>query len=252
MGNVNFSLNGTKALVTGGSSGLGPAIVKALDKAGARVAIHYHSNRSGAEQLATTLDSAPSLIQADLADADQVGALFTAAAEALAGVNLLINCAATESQMICDLAEMDAARWRTTQQANVEAPMQLIRDFAAQGGPGVVINISSIEASRPAQSHGHYSVSKAALEMLTQSAALEFGSLGIRVNAIAPGLIWRDGIETGWPEGVEAWKSAAPLGQLVSPENLADAVLFLASDSAASITGTILTVDCGLSIRQPW
>ena len=88
--------------------------------------------------------------------------------------------------------------------------------------------------------------------MLTKSAALEFGQLGIRVNAVAPGLIWRDGIEAGWPEGVNAWNEAAPLGRLVSPDDIASAVVFLSSEAAASITGTVLTIDCGLSVKSGW
>ena len=88
--------------------------------------------------------------------------------------------------------------------------------------------------------------------MLTKSAALEFGPRGLRVNAIAPGLIWRDGIEEGWPEGVKAWNAAAPLGRLVQPDDIASAVVFLSSDAAASITGIVLTIDCGLSIKPGW
>ena len=128
----------------------------------------------------------------------------------------------------------------------------LIQKLAEQGSSAAVINISSIEGSRPAPGHGHYSTSKAALEMLTKSAALEFGPIGLRVNAIAPGLIWRDGIEEGWPEGVKAWNAAAPLGRLVQPDDIANAVVFLSSDAAASITGIVLTIDCGLSIKPGW
>ena len=88
--------------------------------------------------------------------------------------------------------------------------------------------------------------------MQTKSAALEFGRTGIRVNAIAPGLIWREEIESSWPEGVKAWKEAAPLGQLVDPNNIASAVVFLSSDASASITGAVLTMDCGLSVTPGW
>ena len=243
-----LSLNGKRALVTGASSGLGPIIATALDAAGASVGIHYHQNLEGAESLAATLTNPTTLLQADLSQSESVASLF----EAAAPVNILVNCAAVESQNVEDLDKLDSERWRNTQQTNVEAPLVLIQKLAEQSSAATVINISSIEGSRPAPGHGHYSTSKAALEMLTKSAALEFGPIGLRVNAIAPGLIWRDGIEEGWPEGVKAWNAAAPLGRLVQPDDIASAVVFLSSDAAASITGIVLTIDCGLSIKPGW
>ena len=243
-----LSLDGKRALVTGASSGLGPIIATALDAAGASVGIHYHQNLEGAESLAATLTNPTTLLQADLNQSESVASLF----EAAAPVNILVNCAAAESQNVEDLDKLDSERWRNTQQTNVEAPLVLIQKLAKQSSAAAVINISSIEGSRPAPGHGHYSTSKAALEMLTKSAALEFGAIGLRVNAIAPGLIWRDGIEEGWPEGVKAWNAAAPLGRLVQPDDIASAVVFLSSDAAASITGIVLTIDCGLSIKPGW
>ena len=243
-----LSLDGKRALVTGASSGLGPIIAPALDAAGASVGIHYHQNLEGAESLAATLTNPTTLLQADLSQSESVASLF----EAAAPVNILVNCAATDSQKVEDLDKLDSERRRNTLQTNVEAPLVLIQKLAKQCPAASVINISSIEGSRPAPGHGHYSTSKAALEMLTKSAALEFGPIGLRVNAIAPGLIWRDGIEEGWPEGVKAWNAAAPLGRLVQPDDIANAVVFLSSDAAASITGIVLTIDCGLSIKPGW
>ena len=252
MSDVQFSMPGTRALVTGGSSGLGPTIVRALDNAGARVAIQYHANSEGASRLSSLLTTPAPVIQADLSHPHDVTRLFDTAASALDGINLLVNCAAAESQLVSPLRDLDLPRWQATQQTNVDAPMQLIQAFARAGTPGTIINISSIEASRPAPGHSHYSVSKAALEMLTRAAALELGPLGIRVNAIAPVLIWRDGIDEAWPEGYKAWCEAAPLGHLVQPAHIADAVLFLASDAGASMTGTVLTIDCGMSVSPSW
>jgi NAD(P)-dependent dehydrogenase (short-subunit alcohol dehydrogenase family) len=85
--------------------------------------------------------------------------------------------------------------------------------------------------------------------MHTRSAALELGPHGIRVNAVSPGLIWREGIEKGWPEGVERWKATAPLGRLGMPDDVADACLFLASPAARWISGTSLAVDGGILTR---
>lgn len=249
---MQISLDGRNALVTGASSGLGPFIVQALDEAGANIALHYHGNKSGAETVAAACSNKTEIIQADLGDTDSVDQLFVKARATLGDITILVNCAAAESQNVEDLAKLSNDQWAITQQANVQAPMKLIQHLAAQETPGSVINISSIEGSRPAFGHAHYATSKAALEMLSQAAALEFGPLGIRVNAIAPGLIHRDGIEQGWPEGVNAWKAAAPLGRLVDPENIAAATVYLASDHAASVSGAVMTIDCGLSVRPGW
>lgn len=249
---MQISLAGKNALVTGASSGLGPFIVQALDEAGANIALHYHGNKTGAETVAAACSNKSAIIQADLGDTHSVDQLFDDARAALGDITILVNCAAAESQNVEDLAKLSNKQWAMTQQANVQAPMKLIQHLAAQEKPGSVINISSIEGSRPAFGHAHYATSKAALEMLSQAAALEFGPLGVRVNAIAPGLIHRDGIEEGWPEGVSAWKSAAPLGRLVDPKNIASAAVYLASDNAASISGSVLTIDCGLSVRPGW
>ena len=249
---MSLSLAGKTVLITGASSGLGPHIARKIDAAGAIVVIHYLNNRDGAEALAKELRQPAILVQANLQDSAQVKQLFGTAVEQAREITLLVNCAAAESQDIGDLKEFSIERWQTTQQTNVEAPLLLIQIFAAQGINGAIVNISSIEGSIPAPNHGHYSTSKAALEMLTRSAALELGSAGIRVNAVAPGLIHRDGIEEGWPEGVAAWNESAPLGKLVQPENIADAVLFLASDASASTSGVVLTVDCEVSVTPSW
>ncbi|MDA0271872.1 MAG: SDR family NAD(P)-dependent oxidoreductase [Proteobacteria bacterium] len=257
MGGITLSLDGCNALVTGASSGLGTFLAEALDAAGASVAVHYHGNKSGAEELADRLSNPSVVLQADLGNLEDVRLLFSNAIQALGPLDVLVNCAAAESQNVSDLANISSDLWSSTMTTNVDAPMVLTQLFAAQialaeKGSGSIINITSIEGSRPAPGHSHYSTSKAALEMFTRTSALEFGPLSIRVNAIAPGLINRAGIEEGWPEGVAAWKEAAPLGRLVDPNDIASTCVFLASPLSSSISGTILTVDCGLSIKPGW
>ena len=200
---------------------------------------------------------AESRVQAKLSELKDASRLFKEASKALGPLDVLVNCAAADSQSVADLPDISEDLWSSTMTTNVDAPMLLSQLFAAQEvvgkkGGGSIINISSIEGSRPAPGHSHYATSKAALEMLTKASALEFGSRGIRVNAIAPGLINRAGIEEGWPEGVAAWKAAAPLGRLVDPFDIASTCVFLASPMSSSISGTVLTVDCGLSIKPGW
>ena len=117
---------------------------------------------------------------------------------------------------------------------------------------GCIVNIASIEATDPAPGHAHYSVSKSGLLMLTKAAAAEFGPDGIRVNAVSPGLLFRDGIEAQWPEGVSRWRSKAPLQELGEVDDIAAAVLFLVSPAAKWITGTNLVVDGGMSTVTRW
>jgi NAD(P)-dependent dehydrogenase (short-subunit alcohol dehydrogenase family) len=114
------------------------------------------------------------------------------------------------------------------------------------GGGGAVVNIGSIEGLRPAPAHAHYGASKAALSHLTRAAALDLGPHGIRVNLVMPGLIWSPSLEAEWPDGVQRWLQAAPLGRLGRPEDVANACLYLASDAAAFVTGAELAVDGGV------
>ncbi|HEX7718622.1 MAG TPA: SDR family oxidoreductase, partial [Woeseiaceae bacterium] len=115
-----------------------------------------------------------------------------------------------------------------------------------KSGGGSIINIGSISATVPGPEHSHYNSAKAAVVMMTRSAAQELGRFGIRVNVVSPGLIARPGIEEEWPEGVARWTAQAPLERLGQPEDVADACLFLASPAARWITGHNLLVDGGI------
>jgi len=100
--------------------------------------------------------------------------------------------------------------------------------------------------------HSHYATSKAGLLMLTRAAALEFGSAGIRINCVSPGLIDREGLARDWPDGVARWHDRAPLGRIGSAIDVADAVLFLLSPAARWISGANLIVDGGMSAQNKW
>ena len=252
MTGINLDLAGKTALVTGGSRGLGSVICRYLNLAGAKVIIHYNENYQAAKKIKNSLGGATETIQTDLSKLAETRKLIGKAQGHFGPIDVLVNCASESSQRLCPISQLSDAIWNKTQVTNVHSPLVLMQEFAKQRRAGSVINISSIEAKRPGQKHADYAVSKAALEMLSKAAAQEYGSLNIRINAVCPGLIDREGIEKNWPEGVNSWKKASPLNKLVDPEDVAKAVIFLASDSSRSITGSTLTVDCGLSVKSGW
>jgi NAD(P)-dependent dehydrogenase (short-subunit alcohol dehydrogenase family) len=252
-----LDLSGKTAIVTGASGGIGAGIARRFGEAGANVICHYNSNRQAAETVAEAIRSAGGkafAYQADIASGKGASDLIAQAISQFGDVDILINNAGQQPvQMLADMSEGD---WNAMMAANVAGPFLLVRAFAEHirkaGKPGSVVNIASIEGHNPAPGHGHYATSKAALLMFTKAAAMEFGPHGIRVNSICPGLIHRDGIEEGWPEGVGRWKAAAALQRLGQPDDIADAALFLASNAARWITGADLVVDGGVSARPTW
>jgi NAD(P)-dependent dehydrogenase (short-subunit alcohol dehydrogenase family) len=252
-----LNLAGKAAIVTGASGGIGAGIARRFGEAGANVVCHYNSNKQSAETVVEAIRSAGGqavACQADISSGTGAANLVAQAISHFGGVDILVNNAG--QQPVEMLAEMSESSWNAMMAANVAGPFLLVRALAEHarkaGKPGSVVNIASIEGHNPAPGHGHYATSKAALLMFTKAAAMEFGALGIRVNSICPGLIHRDGIEQGWPEGVGRWKTAAALKRLGRPDDIADAALFLASDAARWITGADLVVDGGVSARPTW
>ncbi len=246
--------SGKNVLVTGASGGIGHAIARAFSNQGANLALQYYTNRPKA--LEGELNGSAGkfvTVKADLTEDGFEAALLKEITAELGAVDILINCAA--SQDVSDFENMSASDFNAMMQMNVGGVFALSKIFAAQipaPNEAAIVNISSIEGSRPARGHGHYASSKAALEMLTKAMALEYGSSGLRVNAVAPGLISRPGIEQDWPDGVSRWKAQCPLERLGTPQDVADAVLFLASPQARWISGSVLTVDGGMSAGPGW
>jgi NAD(P)-dependent dehydrogenase (short-subunit alcohol dehydrogenase family) len=245
-----LDLSGRVALVTGAGSGFGRTIARRFAAAGARVAVHYRSSREGAEAVAGEIRATGGearVVAGDLTRDGEAARVVGEATEALGRLDLLVNNAG--SYPLAPLLEMSAAHWDEVLAANLRSAL-LCLQAAARGmipsGGGAIVNVTSVQAHRPAGGLAHYSAAKAGLEMLTRSAAAELGPRGIRVNAVAPGVIWREGIETAWPEGVARYREVAPLGRIGEPEDVADACLFLASPAARWITGVTLVVDGGL------
>jgi NAD(P)-dependent dehydrogenase (short-subunit alcohol dehydrogenase family) len=276
----SYDFTGTLAVVTGASGGIGGTIAETFAEAGADVALVYGSNRNGAEghaRAARAQGVRAASFSADLRHDDDVRGLFDAIKRELGRPRVLINCAGVYP--VSSLAETDEQQWRTIVDANLTSAFLCTREFArlalpaveAEEGKGAggaaegpeaadsgaaprspaVVNIASIDAARPFDGHAHYGAAKSGMLGLTRGAAVEYGP-GMRINAVSPGLVGRPGIEQEWPEGVNAYRGAAPLQRIGAPEDVAAACLFLASDAAAWITGAELTVDGGLSVQSGW
>ena len=249
-----LSLQGERALVTGGSGNIGRGIALRLAEAGADVVVHFHSDADGASQTADAIGDSATSIQADLTEADDVAGMFAKIGESGPPVSLVVNNAG--GYPVQGFAEMTAVEWQQVIAANLDSAVHVsresIRRWCDSDSTGAIVNIASIEGTDPAFGHSHYATSKAGLLMLTRSLTLEYGRRGIRVNAVSPGLIEREGIEQNWPEGVANWHENAPLQRMGTAADVADAVLFLLSPASRWISGINLVVDGGMSSVSRW
>jgi NAD(P)-dependent dehydrogenase (short-subunit alcohol dehydrogenase family) len=251
-----MDLSGTVAVVTGAGGGLGGGIARAFAAAGAAVVVHY---RSSAEPAATMVADIIAeggrafAAQCDVTDPDGCTGLMAAALEAFGRLDTVV--ANSGVQPVAELATMSVPQWREVVDINLTgsfATVQAAASVMGKQGGGSIILIGSIEGSQPAWSHAHYCASKAAVIHFARTAALEYGREGIRVNSVSPGLIWRDGLDRDWPDGVARFRRAAPLGRLGQPADVGNACVFLASPMAGWITGQDLVVDGGVSAHPTW
>ncbi|MBC7271583.1 MAG: glucose 1-dehydrogenase [Streptomyces sp.] len=255
---MSLLLRGQAALVTGAGGGIGRGVALRFAEQGAAVALHCRTAVAAAREVASRIRESGGravVLQADLSEESACHRVVHQAAEWADGrLTALVNNAAV--QPLRQLPGMTAAEWRAVVDTNLtsvfactQAAAEIMRDV---DGGGSVTHIASIEATHPAPQHAHYSASKAAIVTHARVAAQEYGPHGIRVNTVSPGLIDRDGLAEGWPEGVERWLRAAPLGRLGRPEDVADACVFLASPLASWVTGHDLVVDGGVTARPTW
>lgn len=277
-----LDLSGQVAIVTGASRGIGAGIALRLAEAGADVAlVHRAAPAAGAPNTSDPSTGAPGagdpdardpdardpdtgaarvaariaalgrsalVVTADVADPVAVDSMVRQVIDAFGRVDLLVNNAGL--QPVSGLLEMPVEEWDAIHATNVRGAFLVTRAVArqmiVQGHGGSIVHIASIEGLQPAFAHSHYAASKGALLMHARAAALELGPHGIRVNAVAPGLIRTDALGDDWPEGVARWLAAAPLGRLGEPEDVADACLFFCSPAARWISGATLVVDGGV------
>ena len=243
-----LDLTGKVVVVTGAGGGIGAGIVGRMVAAGATVVAHTRS--SSVEQSGEQVTE----VRADLTAEDGPATVVDAAIEQHGRIDALVNNAGIQPVApFTDLADED---WAEMVDTNLTAVHRLTQAAAwamrDQGNGGSIVHIASIEARHPTPVHGHYSTAKAALVMHAKAAALAWGTHGIRVNSVSPGLIDRPGLADDWPEGVQRWLAAVPLGRLGTPEDIGDACAFLCSDLSRWITGTDLVVDGGILTNPTW
>jgi 3-oxoacyl-[acyl-carrier protein] reductase len=241
--------------VTGGAQGIGAAIVRGFAAAGATVAI-VDRREDKAKALAAELGKGIVTVVADLALADDCRKAVRSACKALGGLDVLVNNAAParNRDMIGRIADADWSQHESIVLHAAASMAEAALDELAASGHGAIVNVSSILATSVGadQSSLAYHASKAGLDQFTRWLAVRCGPSGVRVNAVAPGLVDRDvGHKlTDNPANRKIVEAVVPLRRAGTGREIADAVVFLASDGAAYITGQILTVDGGLGVNE--
>lgn len=245
-----FDFSGKIVLVTGAGSGIGRAIALRFAQAGAVVSLHYRDSEDGARSAAEDIirkGGRAEIVRADLRFPGAAQLIVDHTVTNLGALDILINNAGVYP--VAPLLDLPPDQWRDVMAANLDSVhycTQAAAHVMRRRGGGAVVNIASIEALNPAPGHAHYTAAKSGVVMYTRTAARELGADNIRVNSVSPGLIWKEGLDKDWPEGVQAYLKAAPLGRLGDAIDVADACLFLASSAARWITGANLVVDGGV------
>ncbi len=244
------ALDGKIALVTGGTRGIGRGIVLALASAGATVAVAGRGRANGEAVLAdvTALGKRGSFLEVDLYDDAEVDALVGRTVAELGGLDILVNNAGIDADALA--LDYPLEDWRRVLRFNLEVPFRLCqhagRHMVAQGG-GAIVNVASVLSFVGVPEACSYSAAKHGLIGMTKGLAIEWSSQGVRVNAVAPGLIQTDMTENIWnTDFAEGYiQSRIPQGRIGQPNDVGGAVVFLASPGADFIHGQTIAVDGG-------
>lgn len=244
------------AIVTGAGSGIGRECVLCLSRMGMDIAACDLDHLRALETVAMveTSRSVNTAYDLDVRDAHAVASVFGAVWKDHSDVDVLVNAAGVYPSD--PLLSMGEVAWDRVMDTNLKGPFLTTSEFARRrgthGGAGAVVNISSGASGRARRGAAHYCASKAGLDMLTRAQALELADLGIRVNAVSPGLIdTRSQVSPLSEEYVSAVSLGIPLGRIGTPQDVAEVVAFLCGRTAQWITGSIVTVDGGSSAGDP-
>ncbi len=243
-------LEGKRCVVTGGSRGLGLAIVRAFARHGAKVAFTYASNDDDAREAAARVreaGTAPLVIKGSVADAAQVKAGAAQVVAAFGGVDVLVNNAGL--MQVLPISLLEEADWDQTMNVNVKGAYlwsrAVLKPMIRQRG-GSILSIGNFATGRIVESPVHYAASKAALAGFTEALAREVGRYSIRVNLLAPGLL-DTGMSLGLPQHRQReYLQQCALGRLGEADEIAEAAAFLVSDENTFMTGAKLVIDGGL------
>jgi len=249
---MQIDLQDQSILVTGGTRGIGRAVVDAFADTGARVAFTYRSSRDEADALVEDLESRgvdALALQGDVAHLDVAQTHVDAVVDAWGSVDVLVNNAGiTRDNLMLRMKEED---WDDVIDINLKGVFNyakaVYRQMMRQRG-GVVVNLSSVVGVTGNPGQTNYAASKAGIIGFSKSLAKELSSRGVRVNVVAPGYVETEMTEALSDDAREAMLGAVPLGRPASPEDIAQATLFLASPAASYITGHVLHVDGGLAM----
>ncbi len=247
---MQIDLKGKRALVTGGSRGVGAATARMLARAGADVGISYRSREAEAGALVAGLRELGVRAWAhagDLADPAAVAELFQRAETELGGLDILVANAGVWPHEAVPIAAMSTAQWRRTLAVNLDGVFYCVRAAAAMmDDGGRIVVVGSTAGQRGEADHGDYAASKGALMSLVKGVAVELAERDITVNCVAPGWIDTEMAEVPYEgEGRERIARTIPLGRVASAEDVAGPIVFLCSGLARHVTGEVLNVNGG-------
>jgi len=249
-----LDLTGKVAIITGSSKGIGESMARALAEQGASVVISSRKQEAVDAVAAAFVADGLSAegIACHVGDGEQLKNLVAKTIEKFGRIDILINNAAT-NPVFGSLSEAEEGAFDKIMNVNVRACMtlaNLCHSHMEKQGSGSVINIASVEGMKPSIGLGMYSISKAALIMLTKSQAKEWGTAGIRSNAIAPGLIQTKFSSALWQNEavLKQVESHLPSGRMGQPDEMSGLALYLASDASTYCTGSVFTADGGYMI----
>lgn len=250
---MNLELKGKYCLVTGGAQGLGRAIASNLAKEGVHIAINYRSNEQKARELALELtqkyDINAFAVAGDIKKEEDVTRIFRETIDRFSTLDFLIN-----NSGICPTSlvkDMSLDEWEDVIGTNLTGTFltcrEMVRYLLNQNKPGRIVNICSQAAINGSKSgKTHYSASKGGMLSFTHSLAKEVSRFGIAVNALAPGMIYTDMTADKIKKDIDKYKNEIPIGRIAELDEVAQAVVFLCSDAASYMTGSMLDVSGGM------